>query len=159
MYIWWHLGIWQIYSHHLGLPVFVKRDNRLVWHWRFILQKNNCCATSFAVSGAIISNDLHPRLRTITCLDSFKCELRKTLCSHYLVRCSLPLWCYTCICHFFNIRHVRAIWLYCIVFKLYINIFVTLLNVCRATMKTSFNCLGLPWVNTRNTQIACQTLI
>ena len=38
-------------------------------------------ATSFAVSGAIMWNDLHPQLRTITCLTSFfKRELRKTLC-------------------------------------------------------------------------------
>ena len=35
---------------------------------------------SFAVSGAIMWNDLHPQLRTITCLTSFKRELRKTLC-------------------------------------------------------------------------------
>ena len=42
--------------------------------------KKNCYATSFAVSGAIMWNDLHPQLRTITCLTSFKRELRKTLC-------------------------------------------------------------------------------
>ena len=47
--------------------------------------KKNCYATSFAVSGAIMWNDLHPQLRTITCLTSFKRELRKTLCSHDLV--------------------------------------------------------------------------
>ena len=46
--------------------------------------KKNCCATSFAVSGAIMWNDLHPQLRTITCLTSFKRELRKTLCSRDL---------------------------------------------------------------------------
>ena len=45
-------------------------------------------ATSFAVSGAITWNDLHSQylLRTITCLTSFKCELRKTL--H-----DAPCWC------------------------------------------------------------------
>ena len=42
--------------------------------------KKNCYATSFAVSGAIMWDDLHPQLRTITCLTSFKRELRKTLC-------------------------------------------------------------------------------
>ena len=46
--------------------------------------KNNCYATSSAVSGSIMWNDLHPQLRTITCLTSFKRELRKTVCSHYL---------------------------------------------------------------------------
>ena len=46
--------------------------------------RKNCYATSFAVSGAIIWNDLSPQLLTITCLTSFKRELRKTLCSHYL---------------------------------------------------------------------------
>ena len=30
--------------------------------------KKNCYATSFAVSGVIMWNDLHPQLRTITCL-------------------------------------------------------------------------------------------
>ena len=44
------------------------------------LAKKNCYATSFAVSGVIMWNDLHPQLRTITCLTSFKRELRKTLC-------------------------------------------------------------------------------
>ena len=57
--------------------------------------KKNCYATSFAVSGAIMWNDLHPQLRTITCLTSFKRELRKTLCWHYLA--SLLLW--YCICN------------------------------------------------------------
>ena len=46
--------------------------------------RKNCYATSFAVSGAIIWNDLSPQLITITCLTSFKRELRKTVCSHYL---------------------------------------------------------------------------
>ena len=34
--------------------------------------KKNCYATSFAMSGAIIWNDLHPQLRTITFLTSFR---------------------------------------------------------------------------------------
>ena len=42
------------------------------------LTKKNCYASSFAVSGAIMWNDLPPQLRTITCLNSFKRELRKT---------------------------------------------------------------------------------
>ena len=46
--------------------------------------RKNCYATSFAVSGEIIWNDLPPQLLTITCLTSFKRELHKTLCSHYL---------------------------------------------------------------------------
>ena len=41
--------------------------------------KENFYATSYAVRGEIIWNDLHPQLRTITCRTSFKCELRKTL--------------------------------------------------------------------------------
>ena len=40
--------------------------------------KKNCYATSFAVNGANMWNDLPPQLRTITCLNSFKRELRKT---------------------------------------------------------------------------------
>ena len=46
--------------------------------------KKNCYATSFAVSGAIIWNDLPPQLLTIACLTSFKLELCKTLCFHYV---------------------------------------------------------------------------
>ena len=46
--------------------------------------QKNCYATSFAVSGAIMWNDLHLQSRTIICLTSFKRELRKTVCSHYL---------------------------------------------------------------------------
>ena len=45
--------------------------------------KKNCYASSFAVSGAVIWNDLPPQLLAITCLKSFKRELHKTLCSHY----------------------------------------------------------------------------
>ena len=41
--------------------------------------KKNCYATSFAVSGAIMWNDLHPQLRTITCLTSFKVNPRSNV--------------------------------------------------------------------------------
>ena len=41
------------------------------------------------MSGAIKWNDLHPQLRTITCLTSFKRELRKTVCSHITVQACL----------------------------------------------------------------------
>ena len=56
--------------------------------------KKNCYATSFAVRGAIMWNDLHPQLRTMTCLTSFKRELRKTLCSRD--HASLLVWYYIC---------------------------------------------------------------
>ena len=40
--------------------------------------KKECYASSFAVTGSVIWNNLHVQLRTMTSLNSFKSELRKT---------------------------------------------------------------------------------
>ena len=70
------------YMTHLFTPLTHIRETRQSTRMALTIPfaKKNCYATSFAVSGAIMWNDLHPQLRTITCLTSFKRELRKTLC-------------------------------------------------------------------------------
>ena len=56
------------YMTNLFTPLIEVRETRQSTRMALSIPfaKNNCYATSFAVSGAIIWNDLHPRLRKIT---------------------------------------------------------------------------------------------
>ena len=69
-----------IYMTNLFTPLTHIRETRQSTHMELAIPfaKKNCYATSFAVSGANMWNDLPPQLRTITCLNSFKRDLRKT---------------------------------------------------------------------------------
>ena len=69
-----------VYMTNLFTPLMHIRETRQSTHMALTIPfaKKNCYASSFAVSGAIMWNDLPPQLRTITCLNSFKRELRKT---------------------------------------------------------------------------------
>ena len=65
---------------NLFTPLMHIRETRHSTHMALTIPfaKKNCYATSFPVGGANMWNDLPPQLRTITCLNSFKRELRKT---------------------------------------------------------------------------------
>ena len=63
-----------VYMTNLFIPLIHIRETRQSTHMALTIPY----ASSFAVSGAIMWNDLPPQLRTITCLNSFKRELRKT---------------------------------------------------------------------------------
>ena len=69
-----------VYMTNLFTPLIHIRETRQSTHMALTIPfaKKNCYASSCAVSGAIMWNDLPPQLRTITCLNSFKRELRKT---------------------------------------------------------------------------------
>ena len=69
-----------MYMTNLFTPLTHIRETRQSTHMALTIPfaKKNCYATSFAVNGANMWNDLPPQLRTITCLNSFKRELRKT---------------------------------------------------------------------------------
>ena len=69
-----------VYMTNLFTPLMHIRETRQSTHMALTIPfaNKNCYASSFAVSGASMWNDLPPQLRTITCLNSFKCELRKT---------------------------------------------------------------------------------
>ena len=65
-----------VYMTNLFTPLMYIRERRQSTHMALTIPfaKKNCYSTSFAVSGA----HMPPQLRTITCLNSFKRELRKT---------------------------------------------------------------------------------
>ena len=69
-----------VYMTNLFTPLMHIRETRQSTYMALTIPfaKKNCYATSFAASGANMWNDLPPQLRTITCLNSFKRELRKT---------------------------------------------------------------------------------
>ena len=97
-----------LYMTHLFTPLTHIRETRQSTSMALTIPfaQKNCYASSFAVSGAVIWNDLPPQLLAITCLKSFKRELHKTLCSHY--HASLQA-CMILYMQCFNMRHVRAI--------------------------------------------------
>ena len=62
-----------VYMTNLFTPLMHIRETRQSTHMALTIPfaKNNCYASSFAVSGAIMWNDLPPQLRTILyCIDS-----------------------------------------------------------------------------------------
>ena len=69
-----------MYTTNLFTPLTHIRETRQSAHMALTIPfaKKNSYPTSFPVSGANMWNDLPPQLRTITCLNSFKRELRKT---------------------------------------------------------------------------------
>ena len=73
-------NVCHVYDKSVHTTYAYIRETRQSTHMALTIPfaKKNCYATSFAVNGANMWNDLPPQLRTITCLNSFKRELRKT---------------------------------------------------------------------------------